>query len=147
MYSLELHPELPIFPTHEPGPPSKRPSQGATPAGGVVLRADANANGPAHYSREAPIPGFVSGHSQGAGAAEAQDQAAREFSAESVPPSWPKVGKGCLAGLKIDEDDLRDKNDFEAFSVTTYDPEGRKVAENGMPVEAGAGQPAAAGGP
>ena len=143
MYSLELHPELPIFPNPEPGPPSKRASQSGAAVGGAALRADVNASGPVHYSRDASTPG------RGVGAAEARDQAARESSAESVPPSWPKVGKGCLAGLKINEDDLRDKDDFEAFSVTTYNAEGRKVVENGMPVEpeAGAAQPAAAGRP
>jgi len=34
----------------------------------------------------------------------------------------------------MNEDDLRDTNDYEAFSVTTYDNKGRKVVENGMPV-------------
>lgn len=130
MYSLELHPELPIFPAHELGPTSKRASQGPSAGGGLSLRADANANGPTHYSPQVSTPGGVESQAQD------QDQAARESSAESVLPSWPKVGKGCLAGLKIEEDDLRDKDDFEAFSVTTYNADGRKVTENGMPVEA-----------
>lgn len=59
----------------------------------------------------------------------------RESSVDSIPPSWPKVGQGCLAGLDIKEDDLQDKNDFEAFSVTTYDPKGKKAVENGVPVD------------
>ncbi|KAI0398381.1 hypothetical protein F5Y17DRAFT_410210 [Xylariaceae sp. FL0594] len=63
-----------------------------------------------------------------------QNQTERESSADSVPPAWPKVGHGVLAGLDLSESDLRDENDYEAFSVTSYDLKGRKVVENGMPV-------------
>lgn len=133
MYSLELHPELPIFPAHEPGSASKRTSQGPPSGAGFSFRADANTSGPAYYSPQVSTPGGAESQAQD------QDQTARESSTESVPPSWPKVGKGCLAGLKVGEEDLRDKGDFEAFSVTTYNTEGRKVIENGVPVEATAG--------
>jgi hypothetical protein len=34
----------------------------------------------------------------------------------------------------MNEDDLQDKNDFEAFSVATYNATGKKIIENGMHV-------------
>ncbi|RYP46266.1 hypothetical protein DL768_007485 [Monosporascus sp. mg162] len=148
MYSLELHPDLPIFPTPELGPAAKRSSHGL-PAGSIddnpFSRADASLSGPIHYARQASAPGNISVNSYQPGSKtrlgpkggfEGQEQAMRETSIDSIPASWPKVGKGCLAGLDIKEDDLQDKNDFEAFSVATYDSKGRKVMENGMPVEA-----------
>ncbi|KAI1101364.1 hypothetical protein F4804DRAFT_316137 [Jackrogersella minutella] len=137
MYSTELHPDLPIFPAHEP-------RRGATQAGrpssydSVRVKTDSNINvGPAHYSSKVSTPDShsvtVKASARGV-AAESQNQAERESSTESVPPSWPKVGQGCLAGLAMDEDDLKDDNDHEAFSVTTYDNKGRKIRENGMAV-------------
>ncbi|KAI0006456.1 hypothetical protein F4779DRAFT_21403 [Xylariaceae sp. FL0662B] len=127
MYSTELHPDLPIFPTHEPGPSTKRNAQGLLASGtanGISVRTDAPLSGPIHYSQG----------SSAKTAAEAHNQADRESSVESVPPAWPKVGRGCLAGLEMNEGDLQDKNDYEAFSVTTYDSKGNKVIENGVQV-------------
>lgn len=65
---------------------------------------------------------------------EVQGQAAVEVPAEPIPPAWPKVGQGCLAGMDIKEDDLQDKNDFEAFSLTSYNAAGRKIRENGVAI-------------
>ncbi|RYP75818.1 hypothetical protein DL770_007335 [Monosporascus sp. CRB-9-2] len=134
-----------------PGPAAKRSSYGL-PAGSIdddpFSRADASLSGPIHYARQASAPGNISANSHQPGSKprsgpkgsfEGQEQAMRETSIDSIPASWPKVGQGCLAGLNIKEDDLQDKNDFEAFSVTTYDSKGRKVMENGMPVEANEG--------
>ncbi|RYP04760.1 hypothetical protein DL765_010078 [Monosporascus sp. GIB2] len=148
MFSLELHPDLPIFPTHETGPAAKRSSHGLA-AGSTddspFPRADASLSGPIHYACQASAPGTISVNSQQPGSktrsgpkrtAESQERAMRETSIDSIPASWPKAGQGCLAGLDIKEDDLQDKDDFEAFSVTTYDSKGRKVMENGMPVKA-----------
>ncbi|KAI0597407.1 hypothetical protein F4775DRAFT_252420 [Biscogniauxia sp. FL1348] len=172
MYSTELHPDLPIFPAHEPAASAKRGPQGlfaGSTTDGLFLRADAGAGGPINFVRKTSTPDRASPRSQtgtkagggGGGSssssngrsgativaastttaamtqkvvAEAEDQAERESSVESVPPAWPKVGQGCLAGVDINEDDLQDKNDFEAFSVTTYDPKGKKIWENGMAV-------------
>ncbi|RYP80872.1 hypothetical protein DL769_002250 [Monosporascus sp. CRB-8-3] len=148
MYSLELHPDLPIFPTHETGPAAKRSSHGL-PAGPIddnpFPPADACLSGPIHYASQASAPDTSSVNSQQPGSktrsgakrsAESQERAMRETSIDSIPASWPRVGQGCLAGLDIKEDDLQDKDDFEAFSVATYDSQGRKVMENGMPVKA-----------
>ncbi|KAI1651572.1 uncharacterized protein F4817DRAFT_324940 [Daldinia loculata] len=137
MYSTELHPDLPIFPqeTKRGAAQVGRPSQES-----LRVKAESNINvGPTHYSSKVSTPDSQSVNvktsvNKGTTTAENQDQAAREDSADSVPPAWPKVGRGCLAGLEIDEDDLRDDNDYEAFSVTTYDTKGKKITENGMAV-------------
>ncbi|RYP20492.1 hypothetical protein DL767_009446 [Monosporascus sp. MG133] len=102
-------------------------------------------SGPINYAHQASAPGNISvnSHQPGSktrsgpkGTFEGQERAMRETSIDSIPASWPKVGQGCLAGLDIKEDDLQGENDFEAFSVATYDSKGRKVMENGMPVDA-----------
>ncbi|KAI2780586.1 hypothetical protein F4815DRAFT_469579 [Daldinia loculata] len=137
MYSTELHPDLPIFPqeTKRGAAQVGRPSQES-----LRVKAESNINvGPTHYSSKVSTPDSQSVNvktsvNKGTTTAENQYQAAREDSADSVPPAWPKVGRGCLAGLEIDEDDLRDDNDYEAFSVTTYDTKGKKITENGMAV-------------
>ncbi|CAJ2512618.1 Uu.00g007370.m01.CDS01 [Anthostomella pinea] len=150
MYSTELHPDLPVFPAHEPGPGARRGPQN-TPLGlaadSLFLPTSTNLSGPAHYVRKSSTADRTpthGNHHTGTGkggasvkaafSAETQNQAAREGSADSVPPAWPKVGQGCLAGVDLKEDDLEDKNDYEAFSVMTYDSKGNKVLENGMPV-------------
>ncbi|XXG98934.1 hypothetical protein Hte_005266 [Hypoxylon texense] len=135
MYSTELHPDLPIFPVNEP-------RRGGTQGGrssydSPRIKADSNINvGPTHYSSKVSTPDshLLGGISKGNSKVAAEEQAAREESTDSVPPAWPKAGKGCLAGLEMNEDDLRDDNDYEAFSVTTYDAKGKKTMENGMPV-------------
>ncbi|KAI1453114.1 hypothetical protein F4805DRAFT_386623 [Annulohypoxylon moriforme] len=138
MYSTELHPDLPIFPAHEPrrgGAQAGRPSSYDS----ARVKTDSNINvGPTHYSSKVSTPDahpvtVKTGTAKGS-ATENQNQATRESSTESVPPAWPKVGQGCLAGLEMGEDDLKDDNDYEAFSVTTYDAKGKKIIENGMAV-------------
>ncbi|KAI0970161.1 hypothetical protein F4678DRAFT_437691 [Xylaria arbuscula] len=143
MYSTELHPDLPIFPVQEPGSSTKRSVQGsaaASTASAALARAELKSNGPTNFNSTVSTPDTKAsdaGGKSGAkrkGSTEAQGQAERESSVESIPPAWPKVGQGVLAGLEMKEEDLRDKNDFEAFSVTSYDSKGRKVTENGMAV-------------
>ncbi|TGJ82224.1 hypothetical protein E0Z10_g6559 [Xylaria hypoxylon] len=141
MYSTELHPDLPIFPVQEPGTSTKRGTQGVSAgstAAGALPRADARPNGPAGFNSTVSTPDTKASDTKSSakrkGSAEVQGQAERESSVESIPPAWPKVGQGVLAGLDMNEDDLRDKDDYEAFSITTYDSKGRKVMENGMAV-------------
>ncbi|KAI0903787.1 hypothetical protein F4823DRAFT_617303 [Ustulina deusta] len=143
MYSTELHPDLPIFPAQEPGTSTKRGLQGlsaGSTAAGALSRADAKSSGPASFNSAVSTPDTKASDTGGKssakrkGSTEAQGQAERESSVESIPPAWPKVEQGVLAGLDMNEEDLRDNNDFEAFSVTTYDSKGRKVMENGMAV-------------
>ncbi|KAI1434422.1 hypothetical protein GGR50DRAFT_402096 [Xylaria sp. CBS 124048] len=128
MYSTELHPELPIFPGQESGASAKRVAQGtrAGPASsGIAQKANAKVRGPANFH-----PSLVS-------TPDASDDHAkkdRESSVDSVPPGWPKVGQGVLAGINLDDEDLEDDDDYEAFSVTTYDSKGRKIMENGVPL-------------
>ncbi|KAI2629461.1 CoA-transferase family III [Xylaria nigripes] len=132
MYSTELHPELPIFPAQETGQASKRSAQGiygGSTMAGLLPRTDTKTRGPANF---AVSTDSISDAKKGSD--DAHDQARRESSVDSLPPAWPKVGQGTLAGIELDEDDLQDVNDYEAFSVTTYDNKGRKIMENGMPV-------------
>ncbi|KAI1370637.1 hypothetical protein F4677DRAFT_346511 [Hypoxylon crocopeplum] len=133
MYSTDLHPDLPIFPAHEP---RRGGTQGGRPLSYDSPRPSVNI-GPAHYSSKVSTPDLHSLNTKAGsklGIADGLDQAARESSVDSVPPAWPKVGKGCLEGLEMDEDDMQDDNDYEAFSVTTYDAKGNKIMENGKPV-------------
>ncbi|KAI3318454.1 hypothetical protein HD806DRAFT_315955 [Xylariaceae sp. AK1471] len=142
MYSTELHPELPIFPVQEPGTSTKRGAQGlfaGSTTAGLFPRADAKLGGPTSFTHTTSTPDPKTSDNgkpgaKGKGSTMVHGQAERESSVESIPPAWPKVGQGVLAGLDMNEEDLRDKNDYEAFSVTTYDGKGRKVMENGMPV-------------
>ncbi|KAI8623611.1 hypothetical protein F5Y19DRAFT_370608 [Xylariaceae sp. FL1651] len=146
MYSTELHPELPIFPAQESGPSTKRGSQSllaSSTTAGLFTRADAKLSGPTNFIHPASTPDTKTSENshtsaktsvKAKGSTEVQGQAERESTVESIPPAWPKVGQGCLAGLDMNEDDLRDSNDYEAFSVTTYDGKGKKLIENGMPV-------------
>ncbi|KAI1846897.1 hypothetical protein JX266_007118 [Neoarthrinium moseri] len=116
MYSLELHPDLPLFPegsgARRGRPPAVQPT---------AVRIAVESNGPVNFSKlstpDTPL----------------KPQADREGSEESVPPAWPKAGSGVLAKLALNEDDFQDKNDFESFSVATYEA-GKKIMENGMPV-------------
>ncbi|KAI0478307.1 hypothetical protein F4859DRAFT_53456 [Xylaria cf. heliscus] len=142
MYSTELHPELPIFPGQEPGM-SKRATQGQSTGSatvGSLPHANTKLGGPTTFTSTVSTPdakaadGGAKSRTKRKSPTEAQGQAERESSVESIPPAWPKVGQGVLEGLDMNEEDLRDKNDFEAFSVTSYDSKGQKVMENGMAV-------------
>ncbi|KAK8044384.1 hypothetical protein PG993_004408 [Apiospora rasikravindrae] len=116
MYALELHPDLPIFPASENGNKRLvRPSPNG--AGGPV------AFGVAQNNNQINL-----------------EQARREGSEDSIPPSWPKVGHGVLKGLHFTEELLQDKDDFEAFSESVYDATGKKIKENGKVI--GQGEPA-----
>ena len=124
MYALELHPDLPIFPANENG--AKRGLAASVVGPGPYLplpRAEASSNGggggPTFF-------GPAQNNNQSI-----SEQARREGSEDSIPPSWPKVGHGVLKGLQQKEEDLQDKDDFEAFSEAVYDVAGRKIKENG----------------
>ncbi|KAI1741232.1 hypothetical protein F4680DRAFT_416162 [Xylaria scruposa] len=142
MYSIELHPELPIFPGQEPGMSTKRGAQAQSTGSattGTLPRADTKLSGPTSFISAVSTPEAKAADGGGKprtkrGSTEAQGQTERDSSVESIPPAWPKVGQGVLEGLDMNEEDLRDKNDYEAFSVTSYDQKGQKVMENGMAV-------------
>ncbi|KAI1327672.1 hypothetical protein F5Y16DRAFT_186168 [Xylariaceae sp. FL0255] len=152
LYCTELHPDLPIFPGQEPAGAARHGSQGLFSTVPVTAgqsprqtsRTGAKITGPAEFpgidtSSATPTSkgrpnGKSRGKTQAAIEVQGPAQADRESSVDSIPPSWPKVGQGMLMGVELDEDDLRDGDDYEAFSVTTYDNKGRKIMENGMPV-------------
>ncbi|KAI0400673.1 hypothetical protein F4802DRAFT_476615 [Xylaria palmicola] len=143
MYGTELHPDLPIFPAQESGTAVKRGGHSSS-AGSATAnsssRGDPRPGGPTAYTSAVSTPDAkasdtgVKPRTKRKGSSEVQGLAERESSVDSIPPAWPKVGQGVLEGLDMKEEDLRDKNDFEAFSVTTYDAKGRKMIENGIPV-------------
>ncbi|KAI0188410.1 hypothetical protein F4808DRAFT_454213 [Astrocystis sublimbata] len=137
MYSLELHPELPIFPGQESGP-SKRAAQRSATNSPLRRGSGANFARPTNFTAVVSTPDAKTdekSQTKRKGSTEARSQAGRESSAESIiPAAWPKVGKGVLEGLDLDEDDLQDKNDYDSFSVTTYDQKGQKLMENGVAV-------------
>lgn len=135
MYSLELHPDLPLFPVPESAAAAKRAAQnaGAGSAKGASQRAEPSAAGPINYTAPPTITNTRNSNTQ-SGASQKQDDV--EGLSDSMPPAWPKPGHGVLAKLVLNEDDFQDNNDFEAFSVATYDAKGKKVVENGMAVSA-----------
>ncbi|ORY56571.1 uncharacterized protein BCR38DRAFT_114152 [Pseudomassariella vexata] len=149
MYSLELHPDLPVFPAQDPGASLKRPGSSTIYAGsgaseGLFIGPEPSpGSGPINFSHSVANPDtpyLSNGRSDGGNRisstkaeADAQ-QATRESSTDSVPPAWPKVGHGVLAGLRMSEEDLQDRSDFESFSVATYNAAGHKIMENGIPV-------------
>ncbi|KAK8117184.1 uncharacterized protein PG998_005465 [Apiospora kogelbergensis] len=125
MYALELHPDLPIFPTNENG--AKRGLAAALAASKSYLpltRTEENSSG------EGPVSFGLAQSTSYANL----EQSRREGSEDSIPPSWPKVGQGVLKGLQQKEEDLQDKDDFEAFSEAVYDATGKKIKENGKVV-------------
>ncbi|KXJ91699.1 hypothetical protein Micbo1qcDRAFT_233122 [Microdochium bolleyi] len=137
MYSLELHPDLPIFASNENGKRSVAPASATQTTNGRGTPIDMSPRVPSQYSRKFSTPDQGKNNTKTAHLnldAGVSQQSARESSTDSVPPSWPRPGQGCLANMNMHEEDFQDKNDYEAFSLTTYDGKGRKLLENGMPV-------------
>ncbi|KAB5532714.1 CoA-transferase family III domain-containing protein [Coniochaeta sp. 2T2.1] len=119
MYSLELHPDLPIFPGTPDTPPT--PGTPQTPS-------DMQPNGRKLGKGQKGVKGL---------AAQQQQPAHPDNDEEVDPlePPWPKPGNGLYTLLPPEDDDLlADDNDYESFSVIVYDERGRKVEENGIPV-------------
>ncbi|KAI0485077.1 CoA-transferase family III domain-containing protein [Xylariaceae sp. FL0804] len=107
----DMYPSLPIFPRPEVLPP----------AGAPVTPVDK----PHKRRKSAALI-----------AAEAAYRADNSVSSseDSIPAAWPAPGRGCLRNVKFSEEDFRDDDDYEAFSVATYDKKGKKIWENGKPV-------------
>lgn len=126
MYTLELHPDLPIFPEGN-GVKRGRPSHAQ-----LAAKASPASPGPIHFTKSAATPDVRSSNGT---TADGRLERNERGKSEDVPAAWPKIGSGMLAGMSLHEDDFDDKNDFESFSVATYDARtGKKVVENGMPV-------------
>ncbi|KAI0020506.1 CoA-transferase family III domain-containing protein [Xylariomycetidae sp. FL0641] len=142
MFSTNLYPDLPVFPSPKPSTSGYGPSSNSShhhPSSKMPLSSSSSTSAAWEGSSSAKRKGNTAATTTTTTTIEVvqqqqQQQADRESSADSVPPAWPKVGRGALAGLVLDEADLRDDNDYEAFSVTTYDKKGNKIWENGMPV-------------
>ncbi|KAK0619988.1 hypothetical protein B0T14DRAFT_221851 [Immersiella caudata] len=150
--SLELHPDLPIFPGTPAEPSGAGSAQGSVQprslfAGatieGLFPRADANPTGQMNYIRRAPSStGSAKGRGNGGKTQshpEDTHEKAEEEEEEDDPLAalWPRAGRGLYSKLPPDTEDaerLVDDDDYEAFSVIVYDERGRKVEENGMKV-------------
>ncbi|KAK3390786.1 CoA-transferase family III domain-containing protein [Podospora didyma] len=165
MNSLELHPDLPIFPPSADSdegnaqgvpPPARRSLFAGATTEGLFPRSDANPYARINYIR--PIPPGVkpavvrpnrpitgskkdsNNSNNNSNKEDSQERPADEGEdAEFDPlaPLWPKSGMGLYSKLPPDtEDDARlvDDDDYEAFSVITYNERGQKLKENGMPV-------------
>lgn len=148
MHSVDLHPDLPIFPIENGSP--RHPTMpksffAGTSTDGLFSRAEANPNGSINFTRRAQSNGGKSSpkgkspQKNGKGAAQAKEGDHGEDDREDSPfaPPWPKPGKGLYNTLPSELDDDRhlvDGDDYEAFSVIVYDEKGRKIEENGMKV-------------
>lgn len=121
MYSLEIHPDLPIFPGL--AEPATTPSTPGTPQTPSDVHGNGRKGGRAQKGvKSAPAP--------------QQQQQEDDEEVDPLEPPWPKPGHGLYNLLPPEDDDdfLADDNDFEAFSVIVYDEKGRKVEENGVKV-------------
>ncbi|KAM7185322.1 hypothetical protein V8F20_011855 [Naviculisporaceae sp. PSN 640] len=141
MHSLELHPDLPIFPSLDGGNNAASPSHhprsifASSTTEGLFPRADANSTAQINYNRKAGKNGKQKdGSQENLNPQSTADDLEEEF--DPLVALWPKAGMGLYARLPPDiEDDehLVDEGDFEAFSTIIYE-KGKKVMENGMKV-------------
>lgn len=128
MYSLEVHPDLPLFPgAAEPATAPSTPGTPQTPS-------DTQPVGRKGGGGRAPKSG--KGGGAPAAAASQQQNPENDDDFDPLEPPWPKPGHGLYKLLPPEEEDdfLVDDNDFEAFSVIVYDEKGRKIEENGIKV-------------
>ncbi|KAK3987593.1 CoA-transferase family III domain-containing protein [Cladorrhinum sp. PSN332] len=149
MTSLELHPDLPIFPasavdTGMTAQGAPRSIFAGTTTEGLFTRSEANPTGQLNYVRKIQPNGSRSGSGKGGKGLKGQKEESYERAInvedeESDPLTilWPKPGMGLYSRLPPDTEDahhLADDDDYEAFSVITFDDRGRKLEENGMKV-------------
>jgi hypothetical protein len=147
VHSLELHPDLPIFPPADATPNgTPRSLFASNSTDGLFTRAETTPNGPINYARKASSakgkgsPASAGRTTNGHGyAAAAAAAAAQHDSRENSPlrRAWPKAGMGLYSRLPPEESDaqiLEDAGDFESFSVMVYDERGRMISENGSRV-------------
>lgn len=121
MHSLEIHPDLPIFPGTSDN--TTAPSTPGTPQ----TPSDVHTSGRKGARSQKGTKGLPAPH---------QQQPDNEEEVDPLEPPWPKPGHGLYSLLPPEEDDecLVDDNDFESFSVIVYDERGRKIEENGIKV-------------
>jgi len=153
MQSLEIHPDLPIFPHIDGNNNATSPSTSSQPRSlfaqptteGLFSRADAHPAGQLNSIRKATGTA-VNGTKNGKNGS--RKEGSHDTKAESTPAEdpeeefdplvalWPKPGQGLYSRLPPDTQDdehLVDDGDYEAFSTIVYE-KGKKVMENGMKV-------------
>ncbi|KAK1836558.1 CoA-transferase family III domain-containing protein [Podospora conica] len=144
MTSLELHPDLPIFPAPVPPPAPVEPTADSPgPAGasrslfsgstteGLFPRVDANPTGQMNFVRKTT-------KNKGGKDDKGNEDDPEDEVGETDPlvALWPKPGKGMFSRMLQDEEAefMEDDDDYEAFSVILYDDKGKKIEENGIKV-------------
>jgi hypothetical protein len=136
--SLEIHPDLPIFPG-TPAVDSPRSLFAGASTDGLFPRADANPGGKMNNMRKGPSS-TGSGKGRGKQQGQAEDNQVKAEEEEEDDPLaalWPRAGRGLYSRLPpetTNPERLVDDDDFESFSVIVYDDRGRKIEENGMKV-------------
>lgn len=143
MHSLELHPDLPIFPRLDSGNNTASQSShhprsifASTTTDGLFPRADASQTGRGNGNGAKT---GKNGKQKDVGQENLDPQATTDGLEEEFDPLvalWPKAGMGLYSRLPPDTEDdehLVDDGDFEAFSTIIYE-KGKKVMENGMKV-------------
>jgi len=147
MTSLELHPDLPIFPA--PAEPVTEGAARSLFAGstieGLFPRLEANPTAQINFVRKAANGGRSSSgsaknkggknHKDKEGSHDKADDEEEEY--DPLASLWSKPGRGLYSRLPPDTEEsqfLADDDDYESFSVVVYDEKGKKVEENGMKV-------------
>ncbi|CAD6501035.1 BgTH12-06735 [Blumeria graminis f. sp. triticale] len=132
--ATSLHPDIPIFPKPTPLKttsslvPSPSPSYiSPTPLAGPYSRTTTEPFLPLNITRrtQSPVPNVPTAHTYPPSSAQVH-MLKGEGSRESTPasPPYPRAGKGLMASLGPDEDDLEwlvDADDYEAFSHSVYE--------------------------
>ena len=126
MRGLEVNPDLPLFPPTAP-----------TTDAGEPLPSD-----PVNSGRKSSQPGRERAAKGRRNVKNRKDSArddryGRAEDAEDNPlePKWTAAGEGMYSLLPPETEDdehLVDDDDYEAFSVTLFDEQGRKIEENGV---------------
>ncbi|KAJ9162328.1 hypothetical protein NKR19_g1396 [Coniochaeta hoffmannii] len=129
MQSLDIHPDLPIFPGSGAEPATTTaPSTPGTPQTPSDVQTNSGRKGGGRAQKG--LKGVV------IPTPPQQQQQDDDEELDPLEPPWPKPGHGLYNLLPPEEEDdfLADDNDFEAFSVIVYDEKGRKIEENGIKV-------------
>lgn len=153
MTSLELHPDLPIFPAPAPAPAEPvadsfggpRSLFAGTTIEGLFPRLEANPSAQMNFIRKTASGGrSSSGSAKNKGGKNHKDKEGSHDKAydeeeeyDPLASLWSKPGRGLYSRLPPDNEEsqfLADDDDYESFSVVVYDDKGKKIEENGMKV-------------
>jgi hypothetical protein len=129
MSTLEVHPDLAIFPTLDIDPRSNA-SVSITKTTTITMNGGVQLSSGKTEVNDGPSDGQI---------LETMTKKRPDDMEDSDPldPPWPKAGNGLYSRLPPEDADaerLVDDDDFEAISVIVYDETGRKIEENGVKI-------------